>query len=209
MAFTLISGARPSLSPTQRAGPLTTRQASRDATDRSVASPTGLLTLGFDPARFQTEPPACYRASWQLPGPDSHRQATTSLSLDPAGITSNWLGARKAEARWAGPAGRRSPGARRRPVKDGVYDMNGQRCAWLRDPEGNLLAVAERPDDSSPDRGPLHADPEHIGDASIAGSWAASSAAPGTSRTRSTIGSSCRLAIRSGVRGFSHRHAAD
>jgi hypothetical protein len=39
----------------------------------------GLLTLGFDPARFQTEPPACYRASWQLPGPDSHRQATTSL----------------------------------------------------------------------------------------------------------------------------------
>src|SRR4051794_25043154 len=41
--------------------------------------PTGLLTLGFDPARFQTEPPACYRASWQLPGPDSHRQATTSL----------------------------------------------------------------------------------------------------------------------------------
>ena len=98
MAFTLISGARHSLSPAQRAGPLTTRQASRDATDRSVASPTGLLTLGFDPARFQTEPPACYRASWQLPGPDSHRQATTSLSLDPAGITSNWLGARKAEA---------------------------------------------------------------------------------------------------------------
>ena len=38
------------------------------------------------------------------------------------------------------------PGA---TVKDGVYDMNGQRGAWLRDPEGNLLAVAERPDDSS------------------------------------------------------------
>jgi len=37
------------------------------------------LTLGFDPARYQTKPPACYRASWQLPGPDSHRQATTSL----------------------------------------------------------------------------------------------------------------------------------
>ncbi|GDY34105.1 hypothetical protein GTS_57380 [Gandjariella thermophila] len=49
------------------------------ATDRSVASPTGLSTLGFDPARFQTKPPACYRASWQLPGPDSHRQATTSF----------------------------------------------------------------------------------------------------------------------------------
>ena len=41
--------------------------------------PTRLLTLGFDPARFQTEPPACYRASWQLPGWDSHPQATTSL----------------------------------------------------------------------------------------------------------------------------------
>src|SRR5271169_4437105 len=40
---------------------------------------TGLLTLGSDPARFQTRPPACYPASWQLPGPDFHRQATTSL----------------------------------------------------------------------------------------------------------------------------------
>src|SRR5437868_3110973 len=34
---------------------------------------------GSGPARFQTAPPACYRASWQLPGPDFHRQATTSL----------------------------------------------------------------------------------------------------------------------------------
>ena len=41
--------------------------------------PTGLSTLGFDPARFQTEPPACYRASWQLIGRDSHPLATTSL----------------------------------------------------------------------------------------------------------------------------------
>jgi hypothetical protein len=41
--------------------------------------PTGLSTLGFDPARFQTEPPACYRASWQLLGRDSHPLATTSL----------------------------------------------------------------------------------------------------------------------------------
>ena len=62
-----------------QAGTLTARQASLDATDRSVAPPQGLLTLGFDPARFQTEPPACYRASWQLPGRDSHPQATTSL----------------------------------------------------------------------------------------------------------------------------------
>jgi hypothetical protein len=28
-----------------------------------VSPPKGLLTLGFDPTRFQTEPPACYRAS--------------------------------------------------------------------------------------------------------------------------------------------------
>jgi hypothetical protein len=63
-----------------KARPLTTPQASLNATDRTVAAPvTGPLTLGSDPARFQTKPPACYRASWQLPGPDSHRQATTSL----------------------------------------------------------------------------------------------------------------------------------
>ena len=41
--------------------------------------PTGLSTLGFDPARFQTKPPACYRASWQLLGRDSHPLATASL----------------------------------------------------------------------------------------------------------------------------------
>ena len=78
MAFALNGRARLLLNPPE-GRPLTTRQASLDAADRLVASPTGLLTLGFDPTRFQTEPPACYRASWQLPGPDSHRQATTSL----------------------------------------------------------------------------------------------------------------------------------
>jgi hypothetical protein len=41
--------------------------------------PTGLSTLGSDPTRFQTRPPACYRASWQLLGRDSHPLATTSL----------------------------------------------------------------------------------------------------------------------------------
>jgi hypothetical protein len=41
--------------------------------------PTRLLTLGSDPTRFQTEPPAYYRASWQLPGRDSHPLATMSL----------------------------------------------------------------------------------------------------------------------------------
>ena len=54
--------------------------ASLHVTDRSVAHPhTGVLDAGLRPARFQTKPPACYRASWQLPGPDFHRQATTSL----------------------------------------------------------------------------------------------------------------------------------
>ncbi len=83
-------------------GTLTARQASLDAADRSVAPPEGLLTLGFDPARFQAEPPACYRASWQLPGPDSHRQATASLcwisysiSTSNSGRTSDlWCNAR-------------------------------------------------------------------------------------------------------------------
>lgn len=42
---------------------------------------TGLSTLGFDPTRFQTEPPACYRASWQLPGPDFHRAGDDELRL--------------------------------------------------------------------------------------------------------------------------------
>jgi hypothetical protein len=41
----------------------------------------GLSTLGFDTRRFPLMPPACYRASWQLPGPDLHRQATASLRL--------------------------------------------------------------------------------------------------------------------------------
>src|SRR6266511_2460932 len=58
---------------------LTTRQASLHAADRSVAPPEGLSTLGFDPARLPAEPPACYRASWQLPGRDSHPLATTSF----------------------------------------------------------------------------------------------------------------------------------
>ena len=63
--------------------------------------PKGLSTLRFDAGRFPPTPAACYRASWQLPGPDFHRQATTSLSLSvhPKGVTSNCLGARKIEAR--------------------------------------------------------------------------------------------------------------
>ncbi len=43
--------------------------------------PKGPLTLGFDAGRFPPTPPACYRASWQLPGPDLHRLAGTSLHV--------------------------------------------------------------------------------------------------------------------------------
>ena len=79
MAFALMEGARHSLIPTRRRVTLTTPQASLHATDRIIAPPsTGLLTLGFNAGRFPPTLPACYRASWQLPGPDSHRQATTS-----------------------------------------------------------------------------------------------------------------------------------
>ena len=59
----------------------------------------GLLTLGSDPARFQTGPPACYRASWQLPGPDFHRQATTSLRLKIHYFTKTSESAGRAKAR--------------------------------------------------------------------------------------------------------------
>ena len=44
--------------------------------------PKGLLTLRFDAGRLPPTPAACYRASWQLPGPDSHRLADTSLRVD-------------------------------------------------------------------------------------------------------------------------------
>src|SRR6266498_1174193 len=43
--------------------------------------PTGLSTLRFDAGRFPPTPAACYRASWQLPRPDSHRLASTGLRV--------------------------------------------------------------------------------------------------------------------------------
>ena len=57
--------------------------------------PEGCLTLRFDPRRFPPKSAACYRASWQLRGPDPPRLATTSLSLDHDlhDSTSNSLGA--------------------------------------------------------------------------------------------------------------------
>jgi len=90
MAFAVKLAARLLLFPPE-GGLITTRQASLNAADRLVAPPKGLSTLGFDPARFQTEPPACYRASWQLPGRDSHPQATTSLCWITYSINTNSL----------------------------------------------------------------------------------------------------------------------
>lgn len=48
----------------QTAGAVTTPQAWLDATDRSVASPDGLLTLGFGAEGCPPTTPAYYRASW-------------------------------------------------------------------------------------------------------------------------------------------------
>ena len=81
MAFALKLRARLLLFP-PIAGTVTTRQISLHATDRTVAPPEGLLTSGFDTNRFPSAPPICYQASWQLPGPDLHRLATTSMSPD-------------------------------------------------------------------------------------------------------------------------------
>ena len=61
--------------PRPEAGPLTTPQASRDATDRSVASPNGAFDAGLRPGPFPD------RASWQLPG----LLAATRTGLPPAG----------------------------------------------------------------------------------------------------------------------------
>ena len=68
--------------PHQRRDELTTRQASLHAADRSVASPAKGFRRWASTAAFPPTPPACYRASWQLPGPDSHQQATTSLRCE-------------------------------------------------------------------------------------------------------------------------------
>src|SRR5208282_2548076 len=52
MAFTLNSGARHSLHPPSRAGPLTTPQASLHATDRTVAPPYRAFDAGLRPGPF-------------------------------------------------------------------------------------------------------------------------------------------------------------
>ncbi len=78
MAFALTLRARLSLVPLSRGFSRRGRLRLMLRTVRSLPL-TGLSTLGFGTRRFPLMPPACYRASWQLPGPDFHRQATASL----------------------------------------------------------------------------------------------------------------------------------
>lgn len=44
--------------------------------------PKRLLTLRFDTGGFPPAPEPATGPSWQLPGPDSHRLADTSLRVD-------------------------------------------------------------------------------------------------------------------------------
>jgi hypothetical protein len=85
-------------------GTFTARQASRDAADRAVAPPNGACDAALRRRAFPPTPAACYRAPWRLPGPDSHRLATTSFGSghDRLAITSISLGAlpRSVELRW-------------------------------------------------------------------------------------------------------------
>ena len=87
MAFAPIPRARLLLCPPQ--GWLASRRGRLRLMLRTAWSlpHNGLSTSGFGPDRFQSDPPTCYRASWQLPGPDSHRLATTSMS--PGLVTSS------------------------------------------------------------------------------------------------------------------------
>src|SRR4051794_2703070 len=74
----------------------------------------GLSTLGFDPARFQTEPPVCYRPPGSYPDRTStgkRRRARTRTRRSPRHLTRSppvLLGARK--PRVNGVAGLRGAG---------------------------------------------------------------------------------------------------
>jgi len=53
----------------------------------AVASPCSASVPGFDLARSQAEPPACYRPSPELSDPDPRQQATTTFRTQgPAGL---------------------------------------------------------------------------------------------------------------------------
>src|SRR5262245_6289046 len=104
--FSAFHGLRPDFggsalpAPAQTDGPLTTPQASRNATDRSVAPPQGLSTLGFDLIRFQTKPPVATGPPDSYPDrthTGKRRRAYDQRS--PTQVTSDLLVARKIEAK--------------------------------------------------------------------------------------------------------------
>ena len=88
--------ARHPLGPLTRVS-VTTPQASLHAADRPLARPlTGTLLLRFDGGVLTRRREPRYRGPWRLPGPDSHRLATVSLSLGYAIAPSPLFGVRAA-----------------------------------------------------------------------------------------------------------------
>src|SRR5215472_16581332 len=116
----------------------------------SSLPPKGLSTLGSGPARFQTRPPACYRASWQLPGPDFHRQATTSLRTrrhTMAYVTASPpvpLGARKRLTRYCrdGQTRSRTTASAARAGPRPAWALAGPECGAGRQPAGACTVIA-------------------------------------------------------------------
>ena len=88
MAFAVISAARHPLVPFGVS--LTRLQDSLHAAGWTVAPPKGALDAALQHRAFPPALAACYRASWQLPGPDFHRLADTDLRVDHLNVTTSW-----------------------------------------------------------------------------------------------------------------------
>ncbi len=99
----------------------------------------GLLTLGFDLARYHTKPPACYRASWQLPGPVSHRLATTSFRLGHRFSIGDLLIAGRTPVKWC------SSGAEVIAEQNGEADITELWLAHMERMWRSLAPELERP----------------------------------------------------------------
>jgi hypothetical protein len=103
MAFAVLSAARLPLSPAHTGGTSNDAAGFASCCGPLSCTPNRAFDTGFDPTRYQTEPPVCYRPPGSYPGPDSDRQATTSTNNK---ITPNYvtrsppvpLGARKIRA---------------------------------------------------------------------------------------------------------------
>ena len=114
-------------------------------------TPEGCLTLRFDPRRFPPKPAACYRASWQLPGPDLPRQAMTSLAPDHdiidlrtgrTSLKTRWrlqnlvgLSLVRGTSRSSASRAARAPAAPRRPRREPL-SASAWRTHWYAAPPG-------------------------------------------------------------------------